>query len=505
MKIGTRDHSVVGVGVFLFKMPGLVILLLMFVIATVTTSERLEAWDVETASEGLPMNSASDDGGNAGGLKLGGLRLKSRNNAGFDGVDKAVHEGGARIAYTVEGTWVLIEESRVSGRCPSTIVHGAFSRPGGRTVGIRHDRIIQDGFECGRGGGNGNEEADQNILVYYRSGRYTRRLEPREEVSELPTPLKETLSDYKFARATLFAMFRSQSAFLFGYEQRDRICGSDEKLFKERTTSFVITPKVKEVSVYGLSTSLSVGARWMVMIPRLLNLSCVYAANETVGMEEANDDEKSTVVPSADGVGDGDGDAECFPGSATVRLWDGRVLAMSELRAGDRVMVGESGRMGVVYGFSHRSSDAIVKFVQVGLECGRIVRVSRGHLVYSDKGIKKAVNIEKGDGLFIETGRISLVMNVSIVLDRGLYNPQTDIGDVMVNGIRMTTYTSAIGSQTAHAALIPFRAMFQACGFSGVDMITETLRKVSFIRRLISERHSVWTVAWGLRHGRTYS
>lgn len=415
------------------------------------------------------------------------IRTGIESSREYHNTEVNVHRDVVRIGDIVEGTWYFIEESRETGRCPSKITHGRSTRPGGGTIGVPHYKIMHDDVQCVRGANM--HEANENLLVYYRSNYYTPKLEPRRDASELPMPLKEILSDSRFAKKTLSALYKSQDVFLFGYEQRDRKCGTRRKgLFKERTTSFVVEPKTGGVRVRGLSTQLSAGTRWMVMIPRFRNLSCLYSAEDV----KESQGESETMVPSGE---HGNSDPQCFPGSATARLEDGRVVRMDALRTGQRVATG-NGRIGLVYGFSHRAAGVVTKFVEVVLRCGRSVRLSHGHLVYTDKGIRKASEIEKGDTLFIENGQTSLVVRLSMVSDTGLYNPQTDVGDIEVNGIRVTTYTSGLDLQTAHAALAPFRALFRACGLSGVSIVTDCLRDVPLVRgRLSVAKRGMWAVA----------
>ncbi len=59
------------------------------------------------------------------------------------------------------------------------------------------------------------------------------------------------------------------------------------------------------------------------------------------------------------------------------------------------------------------------------------------------------------------------VVAVSPEVATGLYNPQTLSGDIVVNGIRASTYTAAIAPSLAHVALWPVRMMYRL----GYDII----------------------------------
>ena len=45
-------------------------------------------------------------------------------------------------------------------------------------------------------------------------------------------------------------------------------------------------------------------------------------------------------------------------------------------------------------------------------------------------------------------------------ISTGLYNPHTLNGDIMVNGVKTSTYTAAIAPALAHAALWPVRMLY---------------------------------------------
>ncbi len=65
-----------------------------------------------------------------------------------------------------------------------------------------------------------------------------------------------------------------------------------------------------------------------------------------------------------------------------------------------------------------------------------------------------------GDWVWSGTGKILRVVNISLERARGLYNPHTLDGDIVVNGIVTTVYTDAIRPDLAHAMLAPLRALY---------------------------------------------
>ena len=66
-----------------------------------------------------------------------------------------------------------------------------------------------------------------------------------------------------------------------------------------------------------------------------------------------------------------------------------------------------------------------------------------------------------------QNGVQAAVVAVNLEAATGLYNPQTLSGDIVVNGIKASTYTAAIAPSLAHAALWPVRMMYRL----GYDII----------------------------------
>lgn len=79
-------------------------------------------------------------------------------------------------------------------------------------------------------------------------------------------------------------------------------------------------------------------------------------------------------------------------------------------------------------------------------------------------GLVAAGRIRVGDGLETAAGVASRVTQTSREYGSGLYNPQTLDGEIVVDGILASTYTTAVAPATAHAWLAPVRLMYQMCG-----------------------------------------
>lgn len=160
---------------------------------------------------------------------------------------------------------------------------------------------------------------------------------------------------------------------------------------------------------------------------------------------------------------DDDGSA-CFPSSATVELVDGSTVAMSELSIGDVVKVGPN-EFSRVFMFTHKMSDTVNKFVKLTTSSGKQLTLTGGHYIYADGSLTAASNVVVGAELRLGNGGVDKVVSIQAGKDSGLYNPQTTHGDIVVNGVVSSTYTTAVEPSFAHAILAPFRSLYALTGF----------------------------------------
>lgn len=177
----------------------------------------------------------------------------------------------------------------------------------------------------------------------------------------------------------------------------------------------------------------------------------------------------TTSLPSNSEPGDRDvGDeqeASCFPGDATVLLDSGVIRKMADLSIGDRVYTG-NGLYSDVFMFTHKLSESQHRFLHIGTASGSKLKVTPGHYLYVNGNLAPAKAIALGDMLELADGSSEPVTQVSEVEASGLYNPQTLNGDIFVDGVKASTYTTAVAPAIAHAALSPLRALYKKTGFS---------------------------------------
>ena len=126
---------------------------------------------------------------------------------------------------------------------------------------------------------------------------------------------------------------------------------------------------------------------------------------------------------------------------------------MRALQVGDKLDVG-----GKVLFFSHRDAYVRASFVRVVFGPGfGSLTVSEGHYVYvygSDGGMRLTAAYKMRLGDMLVCGKSLLprrVHAVELISAIGLYNPQTEDGTIIVDGVLTSTYTTAVRPITAHA------------------------------------------------------
>lgn len=169
--------------------------------------------------------------------------------------------------------------------------------------------------------------------------------------------------------------------------------------------------------------------------------------------EEASADVSSSPTPD-------DGSA-CFPASSLVELDSGLSKRMDRLSVGDNVRVGPS-EYSPVFMFTHKLSDDVDRqFWNIQVESGHSITATTGHYIFVNGALKTAESIEHGDILTLASGKASAVTEIKAVEMKGLYNPQTEDGRIVVDGISASTYTRAVDPTAAHGLLAPLRFLYR--------------------------------------------
>lgn len=155
----------------------------------------------------------------------------------------------------------------------------------------------------------------------------------------------------------------------------------------------------------------------------------------------------------------------CFPVTSTVELENGAIVSMADLKVGDRVRVSPT-EFSEVFMFTHKLRFERSDFVRIHTSRGHVLTASPGHYLHVSNGLALAGSVHAGDSLFLADGSTVTVLGVSTVVGVGLYNPQTLHGDIVVDGLIATCYTSAIQPDLAHAVLAPLRVLYAMIGYS---------------------------------------
>ena len=110
----------------------------------------------------------------------------------------------------------------------------------------------------------------------------------------------------------------------------------------------------------------------------------------------------------------------------------------------------------------------MARFVRISLNNGNTLELSHAHYLYvnDESNIVPAHLVRAGDFLMGNLGERILVMSKRDITKQGLFNPHTVSGDIIVNGIKTTTYTEAVQFSAAHSLLAPIRALFISIGKS---------------------------------------
>ncbi|KAK1861227.1 hypothetical protein I4F81_003811 [Pyropia yezoensis] len=191
------------------------------------------------------------------------------------------------------------------------------------------------------------------------------------------------------------------------------------------------------------------------------------ASDEEDGVVVGVDDEdfagEFESSPSTDQPSD---DSVCFPASAKVELESGATVTMDKLAVGDSVRV-SADAFSRVFMFTHKVATGSFNFVKLSTASAASLTVTRSHYVYANGKMTAAGAVRVGDQLELAADRTcDVVTAIAPVTGTGLYNPQTLHGDIVVNGLRASTYTTAVEPAVASALLAPLRALFRATGVS---------------------------------------
>jgi Hint module len=138
---------------------------------------------------------------------------------------------------------------------------------------------------------------------------------------------------------------------------------------------------------------------------------------------------------------------------------------MDQLRIGDRVKVATHS-FSDVFMFTHKLHSVDATFVVIRTASGHTISATPGHYIYVNGALASTASVKIGDKLELSTGAQCTVVSVSEAVQTGLFNPQTLHGDIVVNGVLASTYTTAVSPMFGHAGLCPLRMVYSALGMT---------------------------------------
>jgi Hint module len=156
---------------------------------------------------------------------------------------------------------------------------------------------------------------------------------------------------------------------------------------------------------------------------------------------------------------------------------------MDSVDIGDIVRVGPSS-YSKVFMFTHRVEDVSFEFIEISTASGARLILTEGHYIPVNGQLVPASAIALNAEVRLGNGNTDKVVSKRRVTGRGLYNPQTLHGEIVVDGVVASTYTTAIHPMYAHAFLLPFRYVSRrfGLGFSllehGGGMVADSLPAV---------------------------
>lgn len=170
----------------------------------------------------------------------------------------------------------------------------------------------------------------------------------------------------------------------------------------------------------------------------------------------------TTAEPESTADGDG---AVCFPGSGMVELEDGRLVEMKNVDVGDVVRTSRD-TWSKVFMFTHRHNDIKYKFVQLDTEAGQKISLTPSHYMhvgqFGNSKLVQARHVQVGDVVTVgDSNEATEIVGKRMVESYGLYNPQTLDGSIVVDNVRVSTYTAAVHPWLAHNVLLaPVRWLY---------------------------------------------
>jgi hypothetical protein len=147
----------------------------------------------------------------------------------------------------------------------------------------------------------------------------------------------------------------------------------------------------------------------------------------------------------------------CFPGSSLVKLEDGSIISMRDLKLGNRVLsqCAKTGKSiySEVFMWLVREIGIKDAFIKITTENGKTLTLSSQHYAHVNDTLLSAKEIRMGDNLWVHnaenTFEMSSVSRIEHITDNDIISPVTVSGSIIVNDVLascVTTYEDLLGS-----------------------------------------------------------
>jgi hypothetical protein len=135
----------------------------------------------------------------------------------------------------------------------------------------------------------------------------------------------------------------------------------------------------------------------------------------------------------------------CFPGHSTVEVLEKGVIALRDLKIGDRVKDRE-GKFSQVYSFGHYEPEAATEYIQIrvsGLQ--KPLEISAEHMLFVDDAAVPASSVSVGDWVSLVASKgvgngVARILQIKKVVRQGAYAPFTTSGTIAVNKVACSSY-----------------------------------------------------------------
>lgn len=168
--------------------------------------------------------------------------------------------------------------------------------------------------------------------------------------------------------------------------------------------------------------------------------------------------------------------SSCFPADALVFTESGMTMRMDQIRIGQRLLTA-AGTFADVYLQSHQDHSTIAPFIELTMQTGQQVSLSELHYIEAAGSMRQAQDVRVGMSVTVcpHHGhcKLSPVVSLRFVEKRGLFNPMTMSGTIVVNGVKVSCHSDwflEAGSLLAprhiprayQASLAPLRLLYKA-------------------------------------------